>query len=313
MDFQKNKFNNQQKNGNGSMDEYDSIHLKDHLNASFDKDNIVVSEELIQKTLQAIQSGKTPLTLEGDNEEENIAKEQKKKNRYPIFRLAGIAAVLLLLLICLNILKYLPANKKSAEYDVNSGAQDTSESAMPEIGTLEKSIEAKKDTETYSIAEEGAGQEVAKEGENALTDENNHKSDMKASGINDESKPQEVKMGIGENMLFSDVLPFTAEQVKYFSIINSKKESITFKKPEKIKEFLLMLDEYSLLPIENEEDTSENPFDYKIVFTTQDNLSYTILVENEIQLKTDDNNHDIIRYNIIGDVEQLKSRISEYR
>lgn len=74
-----------------------------------------------------------------------------------------------------------------------------------------------------------------------------------------------------------------------------------------------MLDEYYLLPVENEEDTSENPLDYQIVFTTRDNLSYTILVENEILLKTDDNNRDIIRYTIIGDVEQLKSKISEYR
>lgn len=324
MDFQKNKFSNQQKNGNGSMDrdkiktenrlekeinfEDEIIHLKNHLNASFDKDNIVVSEELIQKTLQAIQSGKAPLTADEENQEEYVVTEHKKRNRFPVFRLAGIAAVLLILLIGINILKYLPASKKSAEYDVNSATENTSESTAPESGTLEKSIEAKKETETYSIADTGAGQEVAK-------DKNADKSDLKASSRNDGSEPQEANMGTleVEGMIFSDILPFTAEQVNSFSIINSKKESINFKEPEKIKEFLLMLDEYYLLPVENEEDTSENPLDYQIVFTTRDNLSYTILVENEILLKTDDNNRDIIRYTIIGDVEQLKSKISEYR
>lgn len=333
MDFQKHKLNTQQKNGNGSMDgdkistenhldkeikfEYDSIHLKDHLNASFDKDNIVVSEELIQKTLQAIQSGKDSLTPEEDNQEANTSTERKKKNRFPIFRLAGIAAVLLLLLIGLNILKYLPGSSKSMENETNSSVEDTSDSSSlkrQENGTLERNTEAQKDKEIYSITagEAEADQKVAKDGKDALSDEG-------ADKFNLETEPQEAKMGISSagTMIFSDILPFTAEQVSSFSIINSKKESTAFREPEKIDDFLLMLNEYSLLPAEQEEDTSESQgedlWDYQIVFTTQDNLTYTILVGNEIQLKTDDNNRDIIRYTIIGDVEQLKSRLNEYR
>lgn len=331
MDFQKNKFKNQQKNGNGSnekdksyeenhlekeMDiDYDIIHLKDHLNASFDKDNIVVSEELIQKTLQAIQSGSTPSIAEEDYQEENdkIEYENDKKNRWSIFRLASIAAVLLLLLVGLNALKYLQFGSKKEmavkeDRTTTSDVADSNKVSMEESATENKKT---KEADVYSIAAETAEQEVSEE--SADISSNIDESAFK-DGKNEVSETQEPRVGMLKegNILFSDILPFTAEQVTSFTIINSKDEAVSFENTEKTNEFLLLLNDYPLLLIENEEDTMENQWDYQIKFTSQDDLSYTILVGNEIQLKTDNNNNDIIRYSIMGDVDQLKSRLNEY-
>lgn len=338
MDFHKKESKNQQKSGNGSMEEdksytenrleeemdidYDIIHLKDHLNASFDNDNIVVSEELIQKTLQAIQSGKSPLTAEEDYQEENdkIEYENHKKNRWSIFRLASIAAVLMLLLVGLNVLKYLQfgSNKKDmAAKQERTLTSDTTESdmaSMDESVTESKALDKNaktKEADVYSITANKAVEEVPEESADISS---NNESTFK-DGRNEESEKQEPKMdALSEgNILFSDILPFTADQVTSFTIINSKDEAKSFKNPEKTKEFLLLFNDYPLLLIENEEDTMENQLDYQIKFTTQDNISYTILVGNEIQLKTDDNNNDIIRYSIMGDVDRLKSRLNEYK
>lgn len=313
MDFHKK--GSGKKDGNGSMEvdkrqtenylekemdiDYDFIHLKDHLNASFDKDNIIVSEELIQKTLQAIQSGKTPLTAEEDYQEENEKIEYDKKSRWSIYRLASIAAVLLLLLVGLNILRYLPiGNKKEMAKEDRTMTGDGAESGIVsmEENTKVKTIEA----DMYSINAETPEQKVD---ESALKDDRNGKETQKSG------------MGLLRegNFLFSDILPFTADQVTTFNIINSKDEAVSFENPEKTKEFLLLLNDYPLLLIENEEDTMENQLDFQIEFTTQDNMSYTIFVGNEIELKTDGNNNDIIRYSIIGDINQFKSRLNDYK
>lgn len=334
MDFQNNKFDKQQKNGNGSLEkdkmytenhlekemdiDYDIIHLKDHLNASFDKDNIVVSEELIQKTLQAIQSGKAPLTAEEEYQQDNdvIDYESRKKNRWSIFRLASIAAVLMLLLVGLNVFEYLQSgNKKDMAVKENRMSGDVTESdmvSMAESTTENKAMEKgtngnQKAAEEYSITADTAkdAPEESKSNDEFTTN---------ASDAKEETEAQEAPMGLmmEGNILFSDILPFTAEQVTSFDIINSKKETISYGNLDKTKEILLLLNEYPLALIENEEDTLEQQWDYQIKFTTKDNKLYTILVGNEILLKTDDNNNDIIRYSIIGDVEQLKSSLNKY-
>ncbi len=378
MDFHKKEFKNQQRNGNGSMEEdksysenhlekemnidYDIIHLKDHLNASFIKDNIVVSEELIQKTLQAIQSGKSPLTAENDYQEENgkavyeddkseydndhqeengkvkykddkidyenncqeendkIEYENDKKNRSSIFRLASIAAVLLLLLVGLNVFKYLQfgnkkdmAAKQEIAYDTTESSMANTEESVPESKALEKDDKTK-EANVNSIAADKAAREVPEENPGISSYKSTDESSLK-DGKNAKSETLEPKMeALPEgNIFFSDILPFTADQVTSFTIINSKEEAKSFKDPEKTKEFLLLLNDYPLLLIENEEDTMEDSLDYQIKFTTKDNISYTILVGNEIQLKTDDNNNDIIRYSIMGNVDQFKSRLGEYK
>lgn len=333
MDFQKNKFNEQQKKENGSMEkdkmyaenhlkkemdkDFDINHLKDHLNASFDKDNIVVSEELIQKTLQAIQSGKAPLTAEEEYPEDNdvIDYESRKKNRWSIFRLASIAAVLMLLLVGLNVFEYLQTgNKKDMAVKENRMSGDVTESdmvSMTESTTENKAMEKGTDGNQKAAEEYAMAADQIKEApeENKSKDEFTTNADAK-----EETEAQESPMGLmmGGDILFSDILPFTAEQVTSFDIINSKKETISYANLDKTKEILLLLNDYPLALIENEEDTLEEQWIYQIKFTTKDNKSYTISVGNEILLKTDDNNNDIIRYSIIGDVEQLKSSLNEY-
>jgi len=333
MDFQKNKFDKQKK-GNGSMEkdkmyaenhlkkemdkDFDIIHLKDHLNASFDKDNIVVSEELIQKTLQAIQSGKAPLTAEEEYTEDIdvIDYESRKKNRWSIFRLASIAAVLMLLLVGLNVFEYLQTgNKKDMAVKENRMSGDVTESdmvSMTESTTENKAMEKGTDRNQKAAEEYAMAADQIKE----APEENKSKDEFttNASDAKEETEALESPMGLmmEGNILFSDILPFTADQVTSFDIINSKKETISYAKLDKTKEILLLLNEYPLALIENEEDTLEQQWDYQIKFITKDNKSYTISVGNEILLKTDDNNNDIIRYSIIGDVEQLKSSLNKY-
>lgn len=76
--------------GKNPSPDRDDMELKRHLDAAFEMDNLIVSEDLIQRTLSKIREAET---CDTDNASENI----RKKKRFPVKRFAGAAAAVFIL------------------------------------------------------------------------------------------------------------------------------------------------------------------------------------------------------------------------
>lgn len=80
------------KTGKNPSPDRDDMELKALLNASFDKDNLTVSEDLIQRTLLKIKEAE-----DKENSDEIFADDKRKSVlKFPVRRFAGAAAILLL-------------------------------------------------------------------------------------------------------------------------------------------------------------------------------------------------------------------------
>lgn len=118
------------KAGNNTEDmNLDKLNIKSHLNASLDFSKVSVSEELIQKTLRAI--NEDPSTLV--EKEENVMNARKTPWNSYVRRLTGVAAALIVLIGGYSIIKNSVGMKSSKEdsggYMENSISMDM---AQPE-------------------------------------------------------------------------------------------------------------------------------------------------------------------------------------
>ncbi|SHO48853.1 hypothetical protein [Anaerocolumna xylanovorans] len=76
--------------GKNPSPDRDDMELKRHLEAAFETDNFVVSEDLIQRTLSRIREA-------GTFDTDNAAEDAQKKKRFPVKRFAGAAAAVFIL------------------------------------------------------------------------------------------------------------------------------------------------------------------------------------------------------------------------
>ena len=109
------------KAGNNTDDmNLDKLNIKSHLNASLDFSNISVSEELIQKTLRAI--NEEPSTLV--EKDENVMNTRKIPWNSYVRRLTGVAAALIVLIGGYSIIKN-SVGMKSSKKDSNGSMENS--------------------------------------------------------------------------------------------------------------------------------------------------------------------------------------------
>lgn len=136
-------------------DEHDVNQLRNDLNNDFDRDNIVVSEDLIQRTLKLIENGERPRISE-ILREEKIQKENNKKQviKY-IKRVGGLAAVFAVFILCIKVLD-ISGVKKSSEKSDNSVSSITETSE--ESATDATKEEATTDGQSKPVAEDSTNE-----------------------------------------------------------------------------------------------------------------------------------------------------------
>jgi hypothetical protein len=122
----------------------DFDNLKGHLNASFDEDNINVSEELITKTLTAVKENKLlEKKIPDEVKHKNVdGKKEENKKRYKVAftKLIGTAAAVLVLFLGLNVM-----NSSIGKNNSTKTLSGTASDATNTTASLHESKKVQKD------------------------------------------------------------------------------------------------------------------------------------------------------------------------
>lgn len=259
---------------NGLPTDLDDLRLKDHLDASFDLDNITVSEDLIKRTLKAI----------GESQpQEEQPKDLNKIKRFPVRRLVSAAAVLLVLLVGINVLQNgLVGNKKDSQSSQDSATAEKSatEPAAMDIysAAAEDSAPISGSNETNSVLDS-----TAVDGEMQEDDDN---SDKFSTRITQDTNTEGggVSSSFGGN-LFSGLYPITFDSVEAFSLTKNDGTQITLTDVgDKVSQLYTLLDGYTLVASESEVSDTDNNWIYKAEISIKENQTYTIIMGDSIQV-----------------------------
>jgi hypothetical protein len=288
---------------NGLQDDFNDLQLKDHLNASFDIDNIKVSEDLIARTLKAIKES-------GPQEEQQ--KEEKKIKPFPVRRLVSAAAVVFVLFAGINVLKNgMTGNKTSSPMNLEApmaeqakdngvmrsyGIQDSNPSSG--AGSTESNLTFDTTVADSKAADSPAGSVASDLGDSqntAGTEKYTTKSDGDGTILNT-SKNQ-----------FSVLYPVAAEKVETFTAAKKNRTNAELKGDDakadnakadskkdetKVSELYTLLDGYSLTPVNTESSKEADGWVYKFQITTKEKLKYTILLGDYLRVLQEDGTTD---------------------
>ncbi len=279
-----------------NKDKFDinTMDIKSHLDASFDIDNIKVSEELIARTLKAVKASEngprksTDMVqedfvdlLENNNNTDNVIniESKRKKTIFAPMKIATVAAALFVFVVGIYAMNNGVSNKNSGsnshkKSESSSGSIVSDDSAAYEIpaeGSVELDeiiVTQKQDIESetadYGITNENASDEAADKKYNIAGDNSFFKA---------------------ETLLLSNLYPIQNKTISEFTIkdVNNKLICTTIQ-IEKVKEVYEILDEHPLTIGENK--TLEYIYQFDIL--TDDGQSYTILIGSGIYAKTSD-------------------------
>lgn len=278
------------KKNNSNEINKDSLDLKSHLDASFDYDNIKVSEELINKTLEAIKNSNNKEELKEDNRK--VTPFKKKSNKWvSTRRVAAAAAVLILFVAGYRVIDGGLGGKKS---DQNS----TMESARDEMNIFHK-VEGDTGATMDSATTESAAESL----EGDLNIQGSAEEDM---NIMEYDKLEENSLTMLASSTFSSMYAVNPEQVVELAI-ESKDGSI--KKPTNVQEaaaeVIKLIDEHSLT-VSNE---INSQWSIKISVIS-DTDSLTIYIGEGIQVQMGEDT-SLVSYTT-EDVEQLNIKLEEY-
>lgn len=275
------------------FEEFDIEHLKDHLNTSFDYDNIKVTEELIQRTQKAIEDGETPKIIE----------DNKKPRKYPIFRVAQAAAAVIVIIAGITvaqngIIKNDIGNEQSAKKAEQSEmTENNSLKAMPSEeenydvnGFSAKSSDTSLDNEANFDISSGEEERV-----DSVTNES---VDMFAAGS---------QMTL-DSVVFTDLLP-AYNQIAQITIETKEKVYGITDSLSKKKDLFDLLGGFSLSNGENLSGSTN----YVIKIETLDNQSYTITISENVQIIKEDSINNLVNYyELTGGSDVLIGRLDEY-
>lgn len=257
--------------------------MKDHLRTSFEMDNITVSEDLIARTLQAINK---------DNATENSQQKDKKKYKFPIYRIVGVAAVVLILFVSINVLQNISpiGMKKSSKPNDNGLSMQSDTAATSEPMEIQEFAATESAVEDNSADRAFSAEMVTEE----------------AGSGNPEAKSDDsVSLS-----LFSGQYLITADQVISFSIENSNQEIISLSEnSEKVQELFTILAEY---PESIAEGDISELWNYKVKLDTVDGEAYTFVIGNDLQVLKDGDEGSIQEHYSIEDTDTLIKRMDEF-
>jgi hypothetical protein len=304
------------KNKKELFEEFDMEHLKDHLNTSFDYDNIKVTEELIQRTQKAIEDGEAPKIIE----------DNKKPRKYPIFKVAQAAAAVIVIIAGItvaqngiikndigneqsakkaeqsemtenNSLKAMPSEEEN--YDVNGFSAKSSDTSLDNEANFDiSSGEEIPDNSANVMFGTGLAENETLGEEERVDSVTNESVDMFAAG----------SQMTQDSVVFTDLLP-AYNQISQITIETKEKVYGITDSLSKKKDLLDLLGGFSLSNGENLSGSTN----YVIKIETLDNQSYTITISENVQIIEEDSINNLVNYyELTGGSDVLIGRLDEY-
>ncbi len=286
----------------------DNMRLKDHLNASFELDNIKVSEDLIARTLKAVKEAE----VQAEHPE-----EKNKIKRFPVRRLVSAAAVVLVLLVGIQVMRNGSiGSKKDAGNSENLSTEMAADNGIAQTyGIPETTMEATGSTESGTAAFDAAeADETSKSASDTSAPAEEAENQYTAEAPANITKTAGEGTGLYDGeLIFSAVIPVTADSVTALTVTKNNGSQVSLKKAaENASRLYAILDGYSLTPKDGtiKEDNSE--WTYKVLITTKDKLDYTILIGEIIQIqKTKEQAENTTEY-LPGDVNALLRELDDF-
>ncbi|MFU0827235.1 MAG: hypothetical protein ACFWTJ_06820 [Lachnoclostridium sp.] len=265
---------------NNFQGELDNLWLKERLNASFEADDIKVSEDLMDRTLKAVRKAKN---------QENQKEEMKKRKRFPVRRLVSAAALVTVLLIGIGIVQTgFPGGKKGADESMNAVTEETAmdKKSTEKYDLTQSTADGSSDLDngtSYAITEAESGESKTDQNDSAATDDKMDYAMQAADNISKAYKGEENTFGM--EAIFSDIFPVTADSVTELTITKVSGKQVTSKYPVKDATKLYdILNGYPLNPVG--EADNDNDWTYKISITSKENTDYTIVIGSNIQIQS---------------------------
>ena len=287
--------NNKTNNLSGDLDD---LRIKDHLNASFDMDNVSVSEDLIARTLKVIKESAP---------QEEQPNELKKIKHFPVRRLISAAAAIAVLIVGINVLQNgFTGNKKDAQINMDTGS---TEKAPEEAATMEIYSAAADDTPSLNNgarSSEIAGSSAEESDIADSADITTFSSELKE----DANKEDTAKAGEGTGSvysgdIFSAMYPITYDTVTSFNLTKNgdtgKSLKMTAKSLKetgessketgiKVNDFYNILDGYPLTESKTKDNGNHDDWTYKAEIVIPNQLVYMIMIGDTIRVEQKNEN-----------------------
>ncbi|MGN6714417.1 hypothetical protein [Anaerocolumna jejuensis] len=222
--------------GKNPSPDRDDMELKGHLEASFERDNITVSEDLIQRTLLKIKEA------EGSGRDsEHTSGKTKNEKRFPAFRFAGAAAAILLLITAVWIYQNSMTGSKTNNGLVNdkiSYGIESAQSADPSL-TADANTERSADKK-ITAAEGGAGSAAD---QSAGTEEKS--SSLTGQADEEAGTKSDMKIMMKAPQVLSELYTIDTKDIQSF-ILQREKEKDRKMSIESVGKFYSLLTNYTV-------------------------------------------------------------------
>lgn len=258
----------------------DNMRLKDHLNASFELDNLKVSEDLIARTLKAVKDAE----VQAEHPE-----EKTKIKRFPVRRLVSAAAVVLVLLVGIQVMRNSSIGSKkdagnsenfSTEMAADNGIAQTY--GIPET-TMDVTGSTESGTTSFGVAE---ADETNKAASDTSAPAEDAQTQYTAEAPGNISKTAGDGAGLYDGELtFSQIIPVTADSVTALTVTKNNGSQVSLKKvAENASRLYTILDGYSLTLKDGTIKENNSDWTYKVLLTTKDK-EYKILIGENIEIQ----------------------------
>ena len=301
----------QKKNGNMENDE---LNIKSHLNTSLDLEGISVSEDLINRTLDAIrkqsQEAADPVKIEQD--------QKPERNVIPWFKyarnIAVVAAAGLVLVLGMNNIGQMGSKKDEAgtskekgngiTYDMAATEQAAPESANSAADAGSYVMEfAAKSAENVPDSNTGDGLKYGVDEEKKADNSIMVKEDTGTEFTTSEASSDDVE---GDSLLlsFREICPILPEDAEEITITGrSDRGERVISDPEEMKKFYLLMESYAYAAAES----TESKVHYNITIRKTGGIFNMQIAEGALVASYSDGNALIEnRYQITGDQQLLQ-------
>lgn len=248
--------------------------IKDHLDTSFDYDGIVVSKELLQRTMAAIKAD------EEDRKEQEKDKQQSwtKKPRYirRYIHSLGVAAAAVVLLI--GATQVFRSSKKSLVPNNMNESSLMQDNLNGGYGSRPEENNA--GTSDAGISDERREQESGSHTQNNALAEKDDSDGMSMfsqsfplEGIEVVKLTMEGKEGLRE-IEDKEIIAEIIQSIKEVALLEEKESEINDRSDEGIEE-----------EAKGEQETDSEAGIYHIIFLTDTDESFDVLIDNQIQIR----------------------------
>ncbi len=284
----------------------DNMRLKDHLNASFELDNIKVSEDLIARTLKAVKEAE----VQAEHPE-----EKTKIKRFPVRRLVSAAAVVLVLLVGIQVMRNSSiGSKKDAGNSENFSTEMAADNGIAQtygIPETTKDVTGSTESGMKAFDVEEAEETTKAASDTSATSEEAQNYTVEAPGNISKTAGDGAGLYDGE-LTFSQIIPVTADSVTALTITKNNGSQVSLKKvAENASRLYTILDGCSLTLKDGTIKENNSDWTYKVLLTTKDK-EYKILIGEIIQIQNTKEQAENTTDYFPGDMNALLRELDDF-